>query len=73
MLSFVSQLKAGKGLTLVALCLEGDFNRDGQIVEQRQDELEASIRKHKIKGFCDVLMTENLTNGVSCMIQVGLK
>uniref|UniRef100_A0A914S4J7 Uncharacterized protein n=1 Tax=Parascaris equorum TaxID=6256 RepID=A0A914S4J7_PAREQ len=33
LLSFVSQLKAGKGLTLVARCVEGNFIRQPDLAE----------------------------------------
>lgn len=34
MLSFISQLKAGKGLTLVAKCIQGDFIEKASLVEE---------------------------------------
>ncbi|CAJ0931311.1 unnamed protein product, partial [Mesorhabditis belari] len=71
MLSFVSQLKAGKGLTLVALCMEGDFNKMGRLVDQRKEELAVTVRSHKIKGFCEVLVSETMLNGISCLIQTS--
>ncbi|KAE9421443.1 hypothetical protein Angca_002249, partial [Angiostrongylus cantonensis] len=71
MLSFVSQLKAGKGLTLVAMCAEGDFSRDADDAFKQERNLDLLMKKNKIKGFGDVLLTENITEGVSCLIQTS--
>ncbi|VDM62760.1 unnamed protein product [Angiostrongylus costaricensis] len=71
MLSFVSQLKAGKGLTLVAMCAEGDFSRDADDAFKQERNLDLLMKKNKIKGFGDVLLTEDITEGVSCLIQTS--
>ncbi|CAJ0601996.1 unnamed protein product [Cylicocyclus nassatus] len=70
-LSFVSQLKAGKGLTLVAMCTEGDFARDADEAAAQQKNLDLLLKKNKIKGFGDVLVTENFIEGVSCLVQTS--
>lgn len=36
-------------------------------------ELAQLVKKHKIKGFCDVLVTENVNEGISCLVQVTLR
>uniref|UniRef100_A0A915BHS6 Amino acid permease/ SLC12A domain-containing protein n=1 Tax=Parascaris univalens TaxID=6257 RepID=A0A915BHS6_PARUN len=71
LLSFVSQLKAGKGLTLVARCVEGNFIRQPDLAESNRAELAQLVKKHKIKGFCDVLVTENVYEGISCLVQTS--
>lgn len=40
LLSFVSQLKAGKGLTLVARCVEGNFIRQPDLAESNRTVIE---------------------------------
>ncbi|VDN59789.1 unnamed protein product [Dracunculus medinensis] len=71
MLSFISQLKAGKGLTLVAKCIQGDFIEKASLVEEDKNKLIHLIKKHKIKGFCDVLVTANTIEGISCLVQTS--
>ncbi|MFH4981399.1 hypothetical protein AB6A40_008108 [Gnathostoma spinigerum] len=71
LLSFVSQLKAGKGLTLVAKCIQGNFLKQSKLAEQKKDELSQLIKKHRIKGFCDVLVAEHLFEGISCLVQTS--
>uniref|UniRef100_A0A8L8K8D3 Solute carrier family 12 member 6 n=1 Tax=Heligmosomoides polygyrus TaxID=6339 RepID=A0A8L8K8D3_HELPZ len=71
LLSFVSQLKAGKGLTLVAMCTEGEFARDAEDASAQQRNLDSLMKKNKIKGFGDVLVTENIMEGVSCLVQTS--
>ncbi|PAV81123.1 hypothetical protein WR25_22373 [Diploscapter pachys] len=68
---FVSQLKAGKGLTIVALCLEGEYAKMAKVAAAKQHELRGMIHKHKIKGFSDVLVTENILDGISCLVQTS--
>ncbi|CAB3409718.1 unnamed protein product [Caenorhabditis bovis] len=70
-LSFVSQLKAGKGLTLVAHCIEGEYSKNYLEAQAAQEKLKALIKKNRIKGFCDVLVTSNSIEGVSCLVQTS--
>ncbi|KAK0394761.1 hypothetical protein QR680_000921 [Steinernema hermaphroditum] len=69
--SFVSQLKAGKGLTLVAHCLEGDFTRSAAEALEQSKKLSQTIKRYKIRGFCDVVVAENYNQGLSCLIQTS--
>ncbi|CAD6191860.1 unnamed protein product [Caenorhabditis auriculariae] len=71
LLSFVSQLKAGKGLTLVAHCIEGEFTRDHDQAAVDLEKLKALLKKNKIKGFSDVLIAENFIEGISCLVQTS--
>nr|CDJ86943.1 Amino acid permease-associated region domain containing protein [Haemonchus contortus] len=71
MLSFVSQLKAGKGLTLVAMCREGKFASDAEDAAAQQRNLDSLMKKYKIKGFGDILVTEHIMEGVSCLVQTS--
>ncbi|CAL2039991.1 unnamed protein product [Caenorhabditis brenneri] len=70
-LSFVSQLKAGKGLTLVAHCMEGEYAENYLKAQAVQEKLKAIVKKNKIKGFCDVLVTSNVIEGISCLVQTS--
>jgi potassium/chloride transporter 4/5/6 len=72
LLAFVAQLKAGKGLTLVAECVEGQFAQmAGNEVEKTKDELYEACKASRIRGFCDVLVAEQYIQGVSHLIQTS--
>uniref|UniRef100_T1H4J7 Amino acid permease/ SLC12A domain-containing protein n=1 Tax=Megaselia scalaris TaxID=36166 RepID=T1H4J7_MEGSC len=71
--SFASQLKAGKGLTICVSVIQGDHSK---ITNKAQD-AKAAIRKlmddEKVKGFCDVLVSREIGDGLSSVIQtIGL-
>nr|XP_054748725.1 solute carrier family 12 member 4-like isoform X2 [Lytechinus pictus] len=77
LLTFASQLKAGKGLTLVGSVLEGDFRTKYGESQAAQQELKKMMDEEKMKGFCTVLVTDNATEGLSACVQMcglgGLK
>ncbi|XP_041455426.1 solute carrier family 12 member 4-like isoform X3 [Lytechinus variegatus] len=88
LLTFASQLKAGKGLTLVGSVLEGDFRTkygESQAAQQMgygeaqaaREELKKMMDEEKMKGFCTVVVTNNATEGLSACVQMcglgGLK
>jgi solute carrier family 12 (potassium/chloride transporter), member 4/6 len=67
MFAFVSQLKAGKGLTVCMSVIPGDYvKRHGAAATAK-----ANLRKHmddeRVKGFVDVLITKNVADGLSHM------
>jgi len=68
-LHFTSQLKAGKGLTLIAECISGKYTNMADQIPASKKILSDHMRKHKIRGFCDVLVADNYDIGVSCLIQ----
>uniref|UniRef100_A0A8C3IVQ4 Solute carrier family 12 member 5 n=1 Tax=Chrysemys picta bellii TaxID=8478 RepID=A0A8C3IVQ4_CHRPI len=69
LLSLTSQLKAGKGLTIVGSVLEGTF-LDNHLQAQRAEEsLRRLMEAEKVKGFCQVVISSNLRDGVSHLIQ----
>uniref|UniRef100_A0AAY4AS21 Solute carrier family 12 member 7 n=1 Tax=Denticeps clupeoides TaxID=299321 RepID=A0AAY4AS21_9TELE len=57
LLSFTTQLKAGKGLTIVSSVLEGN--------------VKAAMSAEKSKGFCHVVVSSNLRDGFSHLIQTA--
>jgi potassium/chloride transporter 4/5/6 len=69
--SFVSQLKAGKGLTMIVECIEGNFCQKAEEGKARRIALSSEIKKYKIRGFCDTLVNEDYLNGVSYLIQTS--
>uniref|UniRef100_A0A673FTS6 Solute carrier family 12 member 7-like n=1 Tax=Sinocyclocheilus rhinocerous TaxID=307959 RepID=A0A673FTS6_9TELE len=69
LLSFTTQLKAGKGLTIVGSVLEGTYltrESDGKRAEQS---IKSAMAAEKTKGFCHVVVSSNLRDGFSHLIQ----
>lgn len=69
LLSFTSQLKAGKGLTIVGSVLEGTY-LDKHVEAQRAEEnIRSLMSAEKTKGFCQLVVSSNLRDGASHLIQ----
>lgn len=69
LLSFTSQLKAGKGLTIVGSVLEGTY-LDKHVEAQRAEEnIRSLMSAEKMKGFCQLVVSSNLRDGASHLIQ----
>ncbi|XP_056598853.1 solute carrier family 12 member 7 isoform X2 [Triplophysa dalaica] len=69
LLSFTSQLKAGRGLTIVCSVLEGTYMARRTDAKQSEQSIKAAMAKEKMKGFCHVVVTSNLRDGFSQLIQ----
>ncbi|XP_049604927.1 solute carrier family 12 member 7 isoform X5 [Syngnathus scovelli] len=69
LLSFTSQLKAGKGLTIVGNVLEGTFLTKETEAKKAEQNIKSSMTAEKTKGFCHVVVSSNLRDGVSHLIQ----
>ncbi|XP_040833309.1 solute carrier family 12 member 7 isoform X2 [Ochotona curzoniae] len=71
LLSFTSQLKAGKGLTIVGSVLEGTY-LDKHVEAQRAEEnIRALMGAEKMKGFCQLVVSCSLRDGTSHLIQAA--
>ncbi|KAF7653700.1 hypothetical protein LDENG_00079630 [Lucifuga dentata] len=71
LLSLTNQLKAGKGLTIVGTSVQGTF-LDSYAEAQRADQsLRKLMETEKVKGFSQVVISSNLRDGMSHLIQVG--
>ncbi|KAK5613533.1 hypothetical protein CRENBAI_020239 [Crenichthys baileyi] len=69
LLSFTSQLKAGKGLTIVCSVLEGTYmtrKADANVGEQK---MKAAMAAERTKGFSHVIVSSSLRDGFSILIQ----
>ncbi|XP_017045012.1 solute carrier family 12 member 6 isoform X1 [Drosophila ficusphila] len=71
--SFATQLKAGKGLTICVSVIKGDHTK----ITNKAVDAKATLRKYmtdeKVKGFCDVLVAQQIGEGLSSVIQtIGL-
>uniref|UniRef100_K7FPF4 Solute carrier family 12 member 7 n=1 Tax=Pelodiscus sinensis TaxID=13735 RepID=K7FPF4_PELSI len=69
LLSLTSQLKAGKGLTIVGSVLQGIY-LDRYIEAQKAEENVKSLMSlEKTKGFCQIVVSPSLRAGMSHLIQ----
>ncbi|XP_029971159.1 solute carrier family 12 member 7-like isoform X1 [Salarias fasciatus] len=69
LLSFTSQLKAGKGLTIVCSVLEGTFMTREEDAKTAEQNLKAAMVAERTKGFSHVVVSSNLRDGFSILIQ----
>lgn len=65
--SFAHQLKAGKGLTVCASVLSGDFTRKTNDAQEAKQTVRQIMDEEHVKGFCDVLVARNAIDGLSHM------
>uniref|UniRef100_A0A8D3CHF3 Solute carrier family 12 member 5b n=1 Tax=Scophthalmus maximus TaxID=52904 RepID=A0A8D3CHF3_SCOMX len=71
LLSLTNQLKAGKGLTIVGTAVQGTF-LDNYTEAQRADQsLRKLMEMERVKGFSQVVISSNLRDATSHLIQVG--
>ncbi|KAJ1137616.1 hypothetical protein NDU88_004014 [Pleurodeles waltl] len=69
LLTFATQLKAGKGLTIVASVLVGNFlDNYGEFLAAEQT-IKHVMEKEKTKGFCQLVVAQKLREGLSHLIQ----
>ncbi|XP_061696378.1 solute carrier family 12 member 7-like isoform X1 [Syngnathoides biaculeatus] len=69
LLSFTTQLKAGKGLTIVCSVLEGTYMTQGADAKIGEQNLKAAMAAERTKGFSHVVVSSNLRDGFSLLIQ----
>ncbi|XP_011485955.1 solute carrier family 12 member 6 isoform X3 [Oryzias latipes] len=69
LLTFASQLKAGKGLTIVGTVVSGNFLQSfGESLAAEQT-LRHLMEKERVKGFCQCIVAQKPREGISHMIQ----
>ncbi|KAM3860261.1 solute carrier family 12 member 7 isoform 2-T2 [Diretmus argenteus] len=69
LLSFTTQLKAGKGLTIVGNVLEGTYLTKEAESKKAEQNIKSSMTAERTKGFCHVVVSSNLRDGYSHLIQ----
>ncbi|TNM97609.1 solute carrier family 12 member 7-like isoform X2 [Takifugu flavidus] len=69
LLTFTTQLKAGKGLTIVCSVLEGTYMGRSPDAKTAEQNLKAAMASERTKGFSHVVVTSNLRDGFSLLIQ----
>ncbi|XP_036386737.1 solute carrier family 12 member 5 [Megalops cyprinoides] len=71
LLSLTNQLKAGKGLTIVGTALEGTFLDNHPQSQRAEQSLRKLMETEKVKGFCQVVISSNLRDATSHLLQAG--
>ncbi|CAB1329291.1 unnamed protein product [Coregonus sp. 'balchen'] len=71
LLSLTNQLKAGKGLTIVGTSVVGTFLNNHAEAQKTDQSLRKLMETEKVKGFSQVVISSNLRDGTSHLIQVG--
>ncbi|XP_075864034.1 solute carrier family 12 member 7 isoform X1 [Microcebus murinus] len=69
LLSFASQLKAGKGLTIVGSVLEGTYLDKHAEAQRAEENIRSLMGVERTKGFCQLVVSSNLRDGTSHLIQ----
>ncbi|NXC97473.1 S12A7 protein, partial [Certhia familiaris] len=69
LLSFTSQLKAGKGLTIVGSVLQGIYLDKCIETQKAEENVKALMGIEKTKGFCQIVVSPNFRDGISYLIQ----
>ncbi|XP_023230852.1 solute carrier family 12 member 6-like [Centruroides sculpturatus] len=70
-ISFASQLKAGKGLCLIRSVIEGDFTQKYSEAQAAKQTLKNVMVEEKVKGFADVLVANNVPEGLCHIVQTA--
>ncbi|XP_037117425.1 solute carrier family 12 member 6-like isoform X1 [Syngnathus acus] len=69
LLTFASQLKAGKGLTIVGTVVSGNFLHSYGEALAAEQTLKLLMDKERVKGFCQCIVAQKAREGISHMIQ----
>ncbi|XP_053577910.1 solute carrier family 12 member 5 [Bombina bombina] len=69
LLSLTNQLKAGKGLTIVGSVLEGTYLENHPQSQRAEESIRRIMEAEKVKGFCQVVISSNVRDGISHLIQ----
>ncbi|XP_073461277.1 solute carrier family 12 member 4 [Aquarana catesbeiana] len=69
LLTFASQLKAGKGLTIVGTVMQGNFLDSYGELQAAEQTIKNMMEIEKVKGFCQVVVSNKVKEGISHLIQ----
>ncbi|KAM4612103.1 solute carrier family 12 member 6 [Polymixia lowei] len=69
LLTFASQLKAGKGLTIVGTVIPGNFLHSYGEALAAEQTMKHLMDKERVKGFCQCIVAQKPRDGISHMIQ----
>ncbi|XP_071973870.1 solute carrier family 12 member 4 isoform X3 [Engystomops pustulosus] len=69
LLTFASQLKAGKGLTIIGTAIQGNFLDSYGELQAAEQTIKNMMEIEKVKGFCQVVVSNGIKEGISHLIQ----
>ncbi|KAG5848713.1 hypothetical protein ANANG_G00102300 [Anguilla anguilla] len=69
LLTFASQLKAGKGLTIVGSVIQGNFLDSYGESQASVQTIKDIMETEKVKGFCQVVVSAKVREGIAQLIQ----
>ncbi|KAJ8382511.1 hypothetical protein SKAU_G00032890 [Synaphobranchus kaupii] len=69
LLTFASQLKAGKGLTIVGTVITGNFLTSYGEALAAEQTLRQLMEQERVKGFCQCIVAQKAREGINHMIQ----
>ncbi|XP_041375746.1 solute carrier family 12 member 4-like [Gigantopelta aegis] len=69
LVKFASQLKAGRGLTLVMSVMKGNFCENFEDAQAVKESLDKLMKNYGVKGFSDVCVSETVSEGICHLIQ----
>ena len=58
----------GKGLTLVGTVIEGEFGLNRENAEAAKEATTEAMKKTKAKGFSEVIVSKDLSEGMSYLL-----
>ena len=64
----VFMLQPGKGLTLVGSVIEGNYSENKDKAELAKSHIDEVMKKEKTKGFSDVVVAKDLSDGLSYLL-----
>lgn len=67
LISFASQLKAGKGLTVTATVLQGEYTKRSSDVIAAKESLRKYVTEERVKGFVEALVAKDVADGLAHM------
>ncbi|KAL4642195.1 solute carrier family 12 member 4 [Arapaima gigas] len=69
LLTFASQLKAGKGLTIVGSVIQGNYLECYGETQASEQAIKNMMEIEKVKGFCQVVVATKVHEGIAHLIQ----
>ncbi|XP_046897600.1 solute carrier family 12 member 4 isoform X1 [Hypomesus transpacificus] len=69
LLTFASQLKAGKGLTIVGSVIQGNFLDSYGETQASEQAIKNMMEIERVKGFCQVVVASKVREGITHLIQ----
>ncbi|XP_691291.2 solute carrier family 12 member 4 [Danio rerio] len=69
LLTFASQLKAGKGLTIVGSVIQGNFLECYGETQASEQAIKNMMEIERVKGFCQVVVASKVREGIAHLIQ----